>query len=134
MINAELQELYALLMNTLDGYNRTHKTQVQFIDFYASTPDGQVDGSVVVAEYVENIIDYHYRDLRDEDFDWYGPEDWEYLDRSRIVDQILAERRKEAQRYHREGRDLSTLWYVRHKDDEPSWDVYHAGGRCRNAR
>lgn len=133
MIDQELQELYALLMGVLDGYNRTHKTQVQFVDFYAATPDGQADGSVVVAEYVSSIIDYHYRDLCDDDFDWFDQSDWVTLDRTREIERILAERRKEAQRYHREGRDLSTLWYVRHKDDD-LWELRCEDRRFRCAR
>lgn len=131
----ELQELYRLLADVLDGYNRTHDAQVQFLDFYASDADGRpYDGSVVVCVYDQSIIDFHYRDLRDDDFDWFTAEDWAVVDRSREVERILSERRKMAQRYHREGRDLSTLWFVRCMDDAPP-DSHRPGAdgrRCRH--
>lgn len=109
----ELRELYRMLADVLDGFNRTHDAQVVYIDFVADSPEqGTYSGSVVLREYEHSIIDYHYRDLADDDFDWFGPDDWGYIDRSKEVERILAERRRAAQRCHREGRDLSTLWYV----------------------
>lgn len=120
--NPELQELYRTVADVLDGYNRTHDAQVLYVDFTARVPDQPYSGSVVCREYGQSIIDYHYRDLRDDDFDWYSPGDWPKvcLDREAIA----AKQRKEAQRAHREGRKLSSLWYLRHRNDEPIFDLY----------
>lgn len=107
--NPDLQELYRTVADVLDGYNKTHDAQVVYVDFEARVPDYSYSGSVVCREYPESIIDYHYRDLRDDDFDWYSPDDWPKVcaDREAVADAC----RKEAQRAHREGRNLSTLWY-----------------------
>lgn len=111
--NRELQELYRLIADVLDGFNRTHDVQVLYVDFVATLPDQDVyGGSLVLRQYEQSIIDYHYRDLAEEDFDWFGEDDWVFVDRTTEVERIIAERRRTAQRYHREGRDLSTLWYV----------------------
>ena len=103
MLNADLQELYRLLADVLDGYNRTHDAQVVYLDFAAVSDGADCAGSLVMRQYDQSIIDYHYRDLRDDDFDWFGPEDWELPDRAKELERILAERRKTAQRYHRSG-------------------------------
>ena len=72
--NPELQDLYRTVADVLDGYNKTHDVQVVYVDFEARVPDYSYSGSVVCREYPESIIDYHYRDLRDDDFDWYSPD------------------------------------------------------------
>lgn len=103
----ELQELYGLIYTTLDGFNKTHDVQVQFVDFNADvpedndSPDYVYAGSVVLPSYEVNVIDFHYRDLRDEDFDWFALDDWlqACIDREAIA----AENRREAQKRHREG-------------------------------
>lgn len=133
--NAELQELYRLLADVLDGFNRTHDVQVAYVDFSAFVPDEDAhNGSLVCREYEQSIIDYHYRDLGPDDFDWFGPDDWVYVDRSREVERILAERRKTAQRYHREGRDLRTLWYVRDRERRRTEDIELSWERENAAR
>lgn len=120
--NPELQELYRTVVDVLDGYNKTHDAQVVYVDFEARVPDYIYSGSVVCREYPESIIDYHYRDLRDDDFDWYTVDDWPKvcLDREAVADA----RRKEAQRAHREGRKLSDLWFVKHRNDGPVHDLH----------
>lgn len=106
----ELQELYGLIYTTLDGFNKTHDVQVQFVDFNADVPaDADEDdtsdyvyaGSVVLPHYEVNVIDFHYRDLRDDDFDWFKPDDWAQacVDREAIAEA----NRREAQKRHREG-------------------------------
>ena len=104
----ELQELYGLIYTAIDGFNKTHDVQVQYLDFKADVPDDgdeddQVshDGTLVFPRYQVNVIDFHYRDLRDDDFDWFKPEDWAQacVDREAIVEA----NRKDAQKRHREG-------------------------------
>ena len=116
--NADLQDLYRLLADTLDGYNKTHDVQVSYVDFTATLPSAAYSGSVVCREHPDNIIDYHYRDLREGDFDWYSPEDWAHVVCDREA--IAAANRKEAQRAHREGRDVS----IYRRYDQPIYDVY----------
>ena len=120
--NPELQDLYRTVADVLDGYNRTHDVQVVYVDFEARVPDYSYSGSVVCREYPDSIIDYHYRDLRDDDFYWFKPEDWPKvcLDREAIA----AANRKEAQRAHREGRKLSDIWHVKHRNNGPIFDPY----------
>lgn len=121
--NTDLQDLYRTLADVLDGYNKTHDTQVSSVDFDCTTPEACYNGSVVCREYEHNIIDYHYRDLVEQDFDWYSPVDWAHVQLDREA--IAAKQRKEAQRAHREGRKVSNLWYIKHRNDQPICDVYN---------
>lgn len=105
--NADLQDLYRLLVDVLDGFNKTHDAQVSYVDFAATLPSATYYGSVVCREHPDNIIQYHYRDLRDEDFDWYTPEDWAHVVCDR--DAIANANRREAQRAHREGRKVASF-------------------------
>lgn len=111
--NVELQELYSLLSDVLDGYNRTHAVQVDYVDFSVAVPESAYRGSVVCREYEDNIVDYHYRDLVDDDFDWFEGEEWTYEARRASVERILKEQRLETQAAHRRGRSLNYLWWVR---------------------
>lgn len=120
--NTELQELYALVARVVDGYNRTHRAQVSYLDFTADVPGDEApySGSLVFRDYRPNVIEQDYRELTEDDNDWYGPEDWDAVARASAVEVIRRDRRKESQRRHREGLGLDTLWYVRLRDcDSP---------------
>lgn len=103
----ELQELYGLIYTAIDGFNKTHDVQVCYCDFKADMPieddADQIayDGTVVFPRYEVNVIDYHYRDLRKDDFDWFEAGDWAQacVDREAIAEA----NRREAQKRHREG-------------------------------
>ena len=121
----ELQELYGLIYTVIDGFNKTHDAQVEYVDFRVDVPaDEQMydiyDGSVVAPIYAQSIIDYHYRDLRDDDFDWFGSDEWVLPDRSKEVERIMAVNRREAQRRHREGTLKYAPWLHR-PDPDPLW-------------
>lgn len=116
--NPELQELYRTIADVLDGYNRTHDAQVSYVDFEARVPGYGYSGSVVCREYEQSILDYYYRDLTDDDNDWFGPEDWPQS--AAEVDRIRSENRREAQRRHRDG-TLNYAPWLHRPDPFPSW-------------
>lgn len=106
--NADLRELYGLIYTMLDGFNKTHDVQIRYVDFNADVPQDEdgvdasgYNGSVVFPSYEVNVIDFHYRDLRDDDFDWFDVGDWAQacVDREAIAEA----NRREAQKRHREG-------------------------------
>lgn len=111
--NAEIQELYSIIFDVLNGFNKTHDVQVLSVDFEASVPTELYQGSVICREYQKSIIDYHYRDLVDADYDWYSP-NWSYLDQQRTIDRINSGRRRKTQQHYRAGRDIRTLWWTKH--------------------
>ncbi|WP_139653018.1 hypothetical protein [Raoultibacter phocaeensis] len=106
--NVELQELYSLIADVCNGYNKTHETQVSYVDFTAALPDEDYSGAVVCREYPKNIIDYHYRDLRDDDFDWEAYAD--YTAYRRRIDAIRSDWVRRSQRAHREGTMSLCYW------------------------
>lgn len=122
--DAELQELYGLVYTMLDGYNKTHDVQVQYVDFNAEVPvlDDDSDylyaGSVVLPRYEVNVIDFHYRDLREDDFDWFSLEDWPQACVDR--DAVAAANRREAQKRHREGTLRYAPW-LHNPNPYPVW-------------
>lgn len=125
--DAELQELYGLVYTMLDGYNKTHDVQVNYLDFNADVPadDGEGEsqdyvyaGSVVLPHYQVNVIDFHYRDLRDDDFDWFSLEDWPQACVDR--DAIAAANRREAQKRHRDGTLRYAPW-LHNPNPYPVW-------------
>lgn len=116
--NPELQELYRTIADVLDGYNKTHGAQVSYVDFEARVPDYAYSGSVVCREYPESIIDYHYRDLREDDFDWYTAEDWAKVCVDRKA--VAAKQRRDAQKAHREGTLRYAPWLTK-ADPYPEW-------------
>lgn len=120
----ELRELYGLIYTMLDGFNKTHDVQVQYVDFNADVPADGDDpdcvyaGSVVLPSYEVNVIDFEYRELGPDDFDWFGPEDWPQSVAD--VERIKAANRKEAQKRHREGTLRYAPW-LHNPDPWPDW-------------
>lgn len=122
----ELQELYGLVYTVLDGFNKTHGVQVNYLDFNADVPADDEDeshdyvyaGSVVLPHYQVNVIDFHYRDLRDDDFDWWSLDDWPQAVAD--AERVKAENRKEAQKRHREGTLRYAPW-LHNPNPYPLW-------------
>lgn len=101
-----LQEFYGLIYMVVDGFNRTHDVQVQYLDFRADAADcehGEYDGTLVFPRYSTTLIDEYYRSLGDDDNDWWESDDWQFVNREREMERVLKQRRREAQRRHREG-------------------------------
>ena len=123
----ELQELYGLVYTVLDGFNKTHGVQVNYLDFNADVPadDGADEsqdyvyaGSVVLPHYQVNVIDFHYRDLRDDDFDWWTLDDWPQAVAD--AERVKAENRREAQKRHRDGTLRYAPW-LHNPNPYPVW-------------
>lgn len=110
--NPDLQALYTLLASSVDGYNRTHKTQIESIDFNASVPvpfddDFEVYiGSVVYRTYRTNVLDFWYEAIpKCEMFPWSD----QSVDPDN-VERIKMHMRRESQRKYREGLERLPWW------------------------